>query len=56
MSEIHNAFEKCSNYSVLSILTMSTLSRINRFKSIPKDKVITMVYNKIKERAGKKTA
>lgn len=45
--------EKVANYSVMAILLVNTMSSMRRFKSVPKDELITQAYQLIKKRAAK---
>lgn len=47
-----NIFDKCSSYSVMSILIMNTLQSMGRFRSVPPDHLVTKVYNCIKAKAA----
>lgn len=49
---VFQAFEKCANYSVIASVVTGTLMSMGRFKKIPHDKVITKVYQLMKERAA----
>ena len=53
-TDIPAAFEKCTNYSVLSVLVMNTIKAMPRFSAVPDDKIITNIYSKIKEKAAAK--
>ncbi len=46
-------YEKCANYSVLASIVATSISTMGRFKNVPKEKVITTIYSKLKDRAAK---
>lgn len=50
---IMNQFEKCSSYSVLSLLIYNTLSSVKRFENVPKDELMTKIYSTIKRKASR---
>jgi len=53
-TDLSKPYEKCTNYSVISVLVMNTIKSMPRFKDVPDDKIITNIYSRIKEKAAKK--
>ena len=47
-------FEKCANYAVIGTTVMNTVLSMGRFKGIPRDRLISGIYNKMKARAAAK--
>lgn len=45
-------FDKCANYSVMTALVMNTINSMKRFSGIPKDKIVTQIYDVIKRKAS----
>jgi len=54
--DILTKFEKCSNYSVLSLLIYNTLTSVKRFKDVPRDELLTKIYSTIKSKASRQKA
>jgi len=53
VKNVFAGFEKCSNYAVMATVVMRTITSMNRFKSVPRDSVISSIFAKLKERAAK---
>jgi len=49
---LSKSYEKCANYTTLSILLMNIVKSMKRFRNIPEEKLITTIYDKIKKRAN----
>ena len=50
--DVFKVFEKCENYVVLSTIAFNTVTSMGRFSRVPHDKIITNIFNKIKEKAA----
>lgn len=48
-----NNFEKCADYSVLTGVIMGAVTSMNRFKRVSRERILTSVYTKLKNRAAK---
>ena len=46
-------FEKCANYSVLTLLVYNTVNSVKRFQNVPKDELLSKIYSSIKRRAAR---
>jgi len=50
--QLFSMFEKASNYSVLAIVINNTIGAMKRFDRVSREKIITNIYTKLKEKAG----
>lgn len=48
-----NAFDKCTAYTILTSIVAGTIGTMARFRRVPKDKIITDTYNRLKDCASK---
>jgi len=54
--QVLKKFDKCANYTVLSMLVMNTLVSMRRFENVPHDELVTKIYTSLKSKAGSRAA
>ena len=50
--DLFKSFEKCANYSVISVVVFNTINTMTRFKNVSRDRIITNIFDKIKSKAA----
>jgi hypothetical protein len=50
---LFRTFEKCANYSTLSMLVVNTIASMKRFKDIDRSELMSKTYSLLKEKAAK---